>query len=253
MFLVFVLGLAGSGKSLLTYVFQEWLKSKDQNTMTLNLDPGVGSTPYNPDFDIRDFIDLRGLMEEYRLGPNGALIMAADLIGDYIEEIRREVEYEEPDILLVDTPGQIELFAFRESGPFITKSLSQGGKAVIYLFDAPFCTSPLNFVSNMFLAAAVYNRLLLPQVYALSKSDLVEEERIAKMVEWGVSPQTLDAELEASLGSSSVLIARQLADALSETGLMSEPIPVSSKNEVGLLELYAALTRILTGGEEVTY
>ena len=252
MYSVFIIGLAGSGKSMLTAILHEWLKSKGQNVMTLNLDPGVTTTPYNPDFDIRDFVDLKALMSEYRLGPNGALIMAADLASEYIEEIRQNIEIDFPDLLLVDTPGQIELFAFRESGPFITRSLAEGEKAVVYLLDSTFCTSPLNYVSNIFIAAAVYNRLLLPQVYALSKSDLVDEEKLSRMITWAISPEDLEADLEDISSASSTLIIRQLANSIFETGLISEPIPVSSKNEEGLIELHGNLTRILSHGEEVT-
>jgi GTPase SAR1 family protein len=61
-------------------------------------------------------------MEEYGLGPNGALIMAADLIADQVEKISKEIEELQSDIVLVDTSGQMELFAFRASGPYIAAS-----------------------------------------------------------------------------------------------------------------------------------
>jgi hypothetical protein len=57
--------------------------------------------------------------------------------------------------LLVDTPGQIELFAFREGGPYFSQGISDEPKAVVYALDAPFCRNPMNFVSNLFLATAV--------------------------------------------------------------------------------------------------
>ena len=43
-------------------------------------------------------------MLDYTLGPNGALIMASDLLADHIEEIRVEIEDANPDILLVVRP-----------------------------------------------------------------------------------------------------------------------------------------------------
>ena len=48
------------------------------------------------------------------------------------------------------------------------------------------------------------------------------------------------------------LIMRGLANAVFSSGLISEPIPVSAKDNFGLIELNAAVTRILTGGEEPT-
>ncbi|MCK5601280.1 ATP/GTP-binding protein, partial [Candidatus Pacearchaeota archaeon] len=80
--------MAGSGKSCLTASFSEWLKMTEQNTICVNLDPGVISIPYNPDIDARDYVDVSALMEEYKLGPNGALLVATDLIAEHLEEIR---------------------------------------------------------------------------------------------------------------------------------------------------------------------
>jgi len=247
---IFVVGMAGSGKSYLVSAFQDWLKMKELNVITVNFDPGAISLPYNPTVDCRLFVDIRHLMEEYQLGPNGALIMAADLIADHMEEIRQNIEEEGADVVIADTPGQLELFAFRESGPYISKSISDEGKAVLYLFDGPFSKSPGNYVSNVFMAAAVYNRLLRPQVYAITKTDLLKEEEVDRMVTWSEDIDELERALEAELGKTASLINRDLARAISQVGLISEPIPVSAKSFTGFIELYAALTRIFAGGEE---
>jgi len=243
--------MAGSGKSLLVASFSEFVRSSEQNVMTLNLDPGATALPYNPDVDVRKYVDIYDLMEKYKLGPNGALIMASDLAADHLEEIRGELEEEEPDFVLADTPGQIELFAFRESGPYFSKAIVDDSKAVLYALDAPFCRNPMNFVSNLFLAAAVYTRLRQPQVYALTKADLVSEEELERMVDWGSEIEQLEDALEETSGDERSLIARDLAMAVHGTGLIFEPIPVSAKSNVGLLELNASLTRVLTGGEEL--
>lgn len=207
--------------------------------------------PYNPDVDVRKYVDIDDLMEKYKLGPNGALIMASDLAADHLEEIRGELEEEEPDFVLADTPGQIELFAFRESGPYFSKAIGEDSKAVLYALDAPFCRNPMNFVSNLFLAAAVYARLRQPLVYALTKADLVSDEELGRMVDWGSEIEQLEDALEQTSGDERSLIARDLAIAVHGTGLIFEPIPVSAKSNVGLLELNASLTRVLTGGEEL--
>ena len=173
MAIVFIIGTAGSGKSRLTAAFSEWLRASNQDVATVNLDPGVLTLPYSPEIDVRNYVDIRNLMEEHGLGPNGALIIAADLIADDIFQISKEIEELQSDIVLVDTSGQMELFAFRASGPYITSELSHEPKATVYLFDSVFSTDPLNYVSNLFLSSAVYNRLYLPQVHLLSKCDLL--------------------------------------------------------------------------------
>ena len=57
-------------------------------------------------------------MDKYELGPNGALIIAADLIADQIGTIAKDADDLNPDVLIIGTPRQMELFAFRASGPF---------------------------------------------------------------------------------------------------------------------------------------
>lgn len=251
LYVVFIVGMAGSGKSVLTGSLCEWLRRKDQNAISLNLDPGAISLPYNPDVDVRSYVDILDLMETHQLGPNSALLMAVDLIGDYIEEIKQEIEEVEPDLLLVDTPGQMELFAFRESGPFISSAITKDPEILLYLFDAPFCRNPLNFVSNMFLAAAIHSRLLKPQVYALTKTDLIGNSELDSIIAWSEETEQLEYAIQNQLGKNLSLISRDLVHAISRVGLIFEPIPVSAKGGVGFVELYAALTRILTGGEEL--
>lgn len=247
---VFIVGMAGSGKSTLTAAYLEWLRSGDRDVLVLNLDPGATALPYSPDIDARKYVDVEKLMLDYQLGPNGALIMASDLLGDHLEEIRGEIEDANPDLVLVDTPGQIELFAFRESGRFIAQQLTGDERALIYVLDSPFSRSPLNFTSNLYLAAAIYSRIMQPLVYALTKADLVTEREIDEIVNWATEPESFDLALRTSEELNLSIITRDLANAVFNTGLLTEPIPVSAKVNSGLLELNAAVTRILTRGEE---
>ena len=247
---IFVVGMAGSGKSALTAAYSEWLKDRDQDILVANLDPGALALPYNPDIDARQYVDIEKLMLDYRLGPNGALIMASDLLADHLEEIRTEIDAANPDVLILDTPGQIELFAFREGGRFLATQLSEGNQVVIYLMDAPFTRSPLNFVSNLFLAAAVYSRIQQPQVYALSKADLVEDQDIDTILSWTTDFEAFEHALQTMPEENLSLISKNLASAVFEAELLSELIPVSAKDNSGFVDLHAAVTRILTGGEE---
>lgn len=247
---MFVVGMAGSGKSSLVAAYSEWLKSSDQDVLMVNLDPGAIALPYNPDIDARQYVDIEKLMLDYKLGPNGALIMASDLLADNLEEIRSEIGDANPDLLLVDTPGQIELFAFREGGRFLAKELTEDNRAMIYLMDAHFTRSPLNFISNIYLAAAVYSRIAQPQIYALSKIDLVSEQDVDMIVSWATEREAFDQSLLGVEDPSLSIITRNLANAVFDTGLLTEPIPVSSKDNSGLVDLNAAVTRVLSGGEE---
>ena len=252
MVVIFIIGTAGSGKSLLTASLNDWLKVGKQKSATVNLDPGVLNLPYTPDIDIRDKINIENIMEDYRLGPNGAMVLAADLIAEEAESLGGEIEDIQSDVVLVDTPGQMELFAFRASGPYIANELTKEQKAIIYLFDAVFSYNPLNYVSNMFLSAAVYNRFFFPQLHALSKCDLLPPEASASIVDWSTDPDLLESVIDEKLSGTRRLLSRDMIQAISRLGLEFQLIPVSGKTNEGIINLSAALERILVGGEKFT-
>ena len=253
MFIIFIIGTAGSGKSLLTASFNEWLKIGKQDVATVNLDPGALTLPYVPDVDVRNYIRVDQLMTKYGLGPNGALVMAADLIAEEAERLGREIESVKPDVVIVDTPGQIELFAFRASGPYIASELTKEPKAILYLFDSVFSLNPLNYVSNMFLSAAVYNRFFVPQVHVLSKCDLLPPEDTNHIVDWSANPKKLEAAIEEKLSGTRRLLSRDMMRAIYRLGLRFLLIPISAKTNEGLINLSTALERILAGGEKFTF
>jgi GTPase SAR1 family protein len=250
--IIFIIGTAGSGKSLFTAAFAEWLKMTKQDIAIVNLDPGALKLPYSPDVDIRNYVDVGNLMEKYELGPNGALILAADLIADEIENVTRDVESANADLVIVDTPGQMELFAFRASGPYIVNELTKEPKALVYLFDSVFSVNPLNYVSNMFLSAAVYNRFFQPQVHLLSKVDLLPKKEVDKIAEWSSSPQALESSIE-QLEGNKRLFSRNMMKAITQLGLKFRLIPVSAKTNQGMNNFNMVMERILTGGEKYTY
>ncbi len=246
-----LVGTAGSGKSLLTKVISDFLKSKDLHAITVNLDPGVFTLPYEPEVDIRNLITVSEIMEKYSLGPNGAMIMASDLLAVKLDEINDEIAQLKPDYVLVDTPGQMELFAFRASGPYVARELDFDRKLVLYLFDAVFSNDPLNFISNLFLFTAIYNRFLFPQCPVLSKIDLLPAKEIEKMVLWSQDPDELELAVQRQLTGSSRLISKDLLDAIVRLDLTFALMPVSAITHEGLVDLDAVLQRQFRGGEEI--
>ena len=250
---VFIIGTAGSGKSQLTAAYSQWLGMSKQNVEVVNLDPGASKLPYSPDVDVRDYVDVGTVMEDYSLGPNGALVMASDLIADQIEKISQEIEELNSDICLVDTSGQMELFAFRASGPYIANELTKEPKAMVYLFDSVFSVDPVNYVSNLFLSAAVYNRFSMPQVHLLSKCDLLPKEEVNRIADWSVNTRTLEDSIDQKLEGTKRLLSRNMVHAVYKLGLRFMLIPVSAKTNEGMVNFNAFLERILAEGEKYTY
>jgi len=55
--------------------------------------------------------------------------------------------------ILLDTPGQIEIFTWSASGAIITDTLAASYPTVVaYIIDTPRSTSPATFMSNMLYA-----------------------------------------------------------------------------------------------------
>lgn len=247
---IFITGTAGSGKSLLTSRLLQWYEDRKSFPISINLDPGVVSLPYEPDVDVRDYIDLNTLMEKYDLGPNGSLVMASDMIATKLDEIQEEVNNLNPDYILIDTPGQIELFAFRASGPYFVSNLQSDNKVNLFIYDGMLVSSPINFVSIALLASSVKLRLKIAQVNILTKRDLIVD-KLRNILEWSSSVLSLESSLDNEKDAEYSLLSKDLVRSMSKGGFHQNVIPVSSMTLNGMVNLSAAVARIVSQGEEV--
>ena len=247
---IFISGTAGSGKSLLTSKISEYYTKNGAFTAVLNLDPGVENLPYTCDIDVRDHVDIVSIMNQYDLGPNGALVMANDLIASKIDDIRNEVERVNPDYLLVDTPGQIELFAYRSSGRFIVENITSEEKTNIFLFDGALVTTPVNFVSIALLATSIRLRMNLPTINVLTKTDLIGA-RLKDILKWSTNIRMLENAIADEADGETYSLTTNILRGLNLSGFAQGLIPVSNVTGEGMVNLEGGLSRILNLGEEV--
>ena len=247
---IFISGTAGAGKSLLTSKLYEYYTKNGAFAAVLNLDPGVESTPYTCDIDVRDYVDIVSIMQQYDLGPNGALIMANDLIASKIDDVKSEVDRVNPDYLIVDTPGQIELFAYRTSGPFLVENISSEEKTNIFLFDGALITSPVNFVSIALLATSIRLRLNISTINVLTKTDLIGT-KLNDILKWTTSLSTLENAIYKEADGDTYTLTTNILRGLNLGGFAQGLIPVSNITGEGFVNLEGALSRILNLGEEV--
>ena len=246
---IFVTGTAGSGKSMLTSKILEYYQKNGVFASALNLDPGVESLPYRPDVDVRDYVDIVQIMKQYDLGPNGSMIMANDLIATKIEDIQNEIHGVNPDYLIVDTPGQIELFAYRASGPFFIQNIDAGEKTNIFLYDGTMIVSPNNFISISLLATSIKLRLGLPTINVMTKTDLIPD-KIDQVLKWSSDPISLEEELK-TLEGETYSLATDILRTLNIGEFAGDLIPISNLTGEGMVNLQATLSRIINLGEEV--
>ena len=247
---IFVSGTAGAGKSLLTSKLYEYYTKNGAFAAVLNLDPGVENLPYTCDIDVRDFVDYVSIMQQYDLGPNGALIMTNDLIASKVDDIKNEVDRVNPDYLIVDTPGQIELFAYRSSGPFLVENISSEEKTNIFLFDGALINTPVNFVSIALLATSIRLRLKIATVNVLTKTDLIGA-KLKEILQWTTSLSTLENAIGKEADGDTYTLTTNILRGLNLGGFAQGLIPISNVTGDGFVNLEGALSRILNLGEEV--
>ncbi len=181
---VVVLGPAGSGKTTLVGSYGRWLESRGVKVGYVNLDPGADYLPYKPDFDIRKYIRVTDVMKKYNLGPNGAFIKSADLMLELGDQIYRELVRIPSDYVLVDTPGQMELFVFRENGPELLGILKRIGFPVaIVVFDPLLAKKPSDLVALKLMATVIQLRLDVDSIPILNKADVEISDEVARSLE----------------------------------------------------------------------
>jgi len=249
--ITFVTGTAGSGKSYLTSALKGWYVGRGEDAIAVNLDPGVVTLPYEPDVDVRQMIDLQGIMEEYSLGPNGALILAADMVATRLAEVQDEIDSQNAEYVIVDTPGQTELFAFRESGEYIVRQSRADSKVLLFLLDPLLASTPVNFLSLALLSASVGLRMSVPRISVLTKRDIAGEG-VKRIVQWSKNAAVFEEALASTRDSDQYSLYSELFRSLRKLSFGSDLYPVSSTTQEGLIALVGEITRIGRGGEELT-
>jgi GPN-loop GTPase len=247
----FIAGTAGSGKSLLTNALKNWYVNRGEDVIAVNLDPGVLELPYEPDVDIRDTVQLQEVMENYGLGPNGALILAADLVATKLGNIQEEIDSYKAENVIIDTPGQTELFAFRESGEFIVSETKGDSKLLLFLVDPLLASTPANFLSLALLSASVGLRLKIPRLTVLTKRDIARDG-VKRITEWSRDAKVFEDALSGTKDSEQYSLYSELFRSIRRLSFGADLYPVSSITQEGMIALVGEMTRIARGGEEFT-
>ena len=155
-----------------------------------------------------------------------------------------------PDYLIVDTPGQIELFAYRSSGRFIVDNLTSDEKTSIFLFDGSIITTPTNFVSIALLATSIRLRLNLPTINAITKTDVIDTQ-LKDILQWSTNLNTLENAISKDTDGETYTLTTSILRGLNLGGFAQGLIPISNLTGEGIVNIESALSRILNLGEEV--
>ncbi|KAJ5086665.1 hypothetical protein NUU61_007972 [Penicillium alfredii] len=185
---VVCVGMAGSGKTTFMQRINSHLHSKKTQPYVLNLDPAVRSVPFDSNIDIRDSINYKEVMSQYNLGPNGGILTSLNLFATKVDQIISLLEKRTApnpenssakpiEHILVDTPGQIEVFVWSASGSILLETLASSFPTVIaYVIDTPRASSTSTFMSNMLYACSILYKTKLPMILVFNKTDVKDAE-----------------------------------------------------------------------------
>lgn len=247
---VYFIGTAGAGKSRLTAAMQRWMTEQQHDSVVVNLDPGAEELPYVPDVDIRDWIRLDDVMVKYGLGPNGAQVAAADMLAVRAGELVEILEGFETDYYLLDTPGQTELFVYREAGKFLVEALSE--RPLIAFCVDPFLAKDANgFAAQLLLCATTQFRFRTPVLNVLTKTDLVKDEDLQRIRGWSDDIDTLYDALTAKPGDTFQHLNTATVGLLKEFGTYAKLTPTSAETFEGLDDLYTVIQQNYMASEDL--
>ncbi|KAJ0885445.1 putative GPN-loop GTPase, P-loop containing nucleoside triphosphate hydrolase [Helianthus annuus] len=133
--------------------------------------------PFGANIDIRDTVRYKEVMKQFNLGPNGGILTSLNLFATKFDDVVNVIERraDELDYVLVDTPGQIEIFTWSASGAIITEAFASTFPTVIaYVVDTPRAESPNTFMSNMLYACSILYKTRLPMVVVFKQASADE-------------------------------------------------------------------------------
>ncbi|KAF2155940.1 hypothetical protein K461DRAFT_221027 [Myriangium duriaei CBS 260.36] len=176
---VLAIGPAGAGKTTFCSSLIQHLKNNRRSCFYINLDPAADEFVYQPDLDIKDLISLEDVMEELHLGPNGGLIYCFEFLLENLDFITDELEnVTEEYLIIIDMPGQIELYTHVPILPSLVRTLTRGSLnmnlCAAYLLESTFVIDRAKFFAGTLSAMSAMLMLEVPHVNILSKMDLVK-------------------------------------------------------------------------------
>jgi len=172
-----VLGPPGSGKTVYCHGMQQFLTGIGRKVAVINLDPANDAIPYECAVNITEIVKVEDIMDKMELGPNGALVYIMEFVEQNWESVfKPKLEILEDCYVIIDCPGQVELYTHHQSMRNIFKCLEKQCHfrlAAIHLIDSFVCSQPSLYISALLLSLNAMLHLELPHINVLSKIDMI--------------------------------------------------------------------------------
>lgn len=123
-----VIGAPGAGKSTYAYGKYQLFTALERPIAIINLDPANEVLPYPCAIDISSLTTLKDAMNEFGLGPNGAMLYCLEYLEANIDWLEQELAKLQGDVwVMFDLPGQVELSTNHDSLKNIVVKLVKAG------------------------------------------------------------------------------------------------------------------------------
>lgn len=161
-------------------------------------------------------------MEEVDYGPNGGLVYCFEFLMENLDWLSEAIEgITEEYLIIIDMPGQIELYTHIPIIPSLARFLSRPGSLDVrlcaaYLLESTFVLDRAKFFSGTLSAMSAMLMMEMPHVNILTKMDLVKGQIKNRDLEEFITP-------DASLLDSDPLERARLREAAEEGYDVEEP------------------------------
>ncbi|CAL3970909.1 unnamed protein product [Diplocarpon coronariae] len=243
---VLIMGPAGAGKSTFCSALITHLRNNRRSCFYVNLDPAAEEFTHEPDLDIKDLISLEDVMEEMGLGPNGGLIYCFEFLMENLDFLSEALDpLTEEYLIIIDMPGQIELYTHIPILPALVRHLTRTGALDInlcaaYLLEATFVVDRAKFFAGTLSAMSAMIMLEVPHVNILSKMDLVKG-------------QVGNRELKRFLNPDTTLLDDDLAERESDNGEGASADPLTVMRGNSFKRLNKAVAGLIDSFSMVSY
>lgn len=154
-------------------------------------------------------------MEEVDYGPNGGLVYCFEFLLENLDWLSEAIEgLTEDYLIIIDMPGQIELYTHIPVVPALARFLSRPGSLDVrlcaaYLLESTFVMDRAKFFSGTLSAMSAMLNMEVPHINILSKMDLVKGQIKNRDLEEFITP-------DASLLDSDPLERARVREAIEE-------------------------------------
>ena len=185
---VLLLGAPGTGKTTFSKSMHNFFdETVDRKHCMVNLDPANENLVFEDGengpantIDVRDLITLEDAMEEFKLGPNGAMLYCIEFLLKNFQWLSDKMNTilltEKCSYFVIDMPGQVELYTNHQALKQIISRLQDevGLRLVVaHMVDISYVYDRYRFLSALTLSLTALINLEVPFLNFITKVDLL--------------------------------------------------------------------------------